>query len=497
MTSATEHPLWSSKSFRLAFVFVSSITLIRIALLFLSPFNLGPDEAQYWDWSRNFAFGYFSKPPMIAWLIGLETWACGSSEACIRIGSPLLHMGTSLVMFVVARDIFDDKVALWSALGFATLPSVSFSAGIVSTDVLLLFFWTCALGALYRLLDTKETKWALLLGIALGFGFLSKYAMIYFLLGSMLFLSMSPTDRWLLTNKLIALPLLILGVFLTPNLLWNMQNDFSTVSHTAANANWGVELFNLESLGDFFSDQFGIFGPILFIAFLYLAWRSIASLVREGALERRTLYLICFSLPIVTIVLVQSFISRANANWAVTTYIAATILVTAFLLEGQKRRWLFTSFGLHIALTTFLYTLSINTQLIADAGLTNAFKRVRGWDVIGTEVQQLAEKHSSDIILTDNRLVLTELLYYATPTNATFRIWDADQIPENHYELTMPLTAPEEGKVLLAARSAIPKSILANFEERRYLRTLTVPVGKGKERTLYLYELRGYHGRRN
>ena len=28
--------------------------------------DLLPDEAQYWSWSRHLAFGYFSKPPIIA-----------------------------------------------------------------------------------------------------------------------------------------------------------------------------------------------------------------------------------------------------------------------------------------------------------------------------------------------------------------------------------------------------------------------------------------------
>ena len=33
--------------------------------------ELYPDEAQYWLWSRTLDFGYFSKPPMVAWTIRL------------------------------------------------------------------------------------------------------------------------------------------------------------------------------------------------------------------------------------------------------------------------------------------------------------------------------------------------------------------------------------------------------------------------------------------
>jgi 4-amino-4-deoxy-L-arabinose transferase-like glycosyltransferase len=49
------------------------ITLIRIYTLFVSPIELSVDEAQYWHWSQNLDFGYFTKPPFIAWIIALST----------------------------------------------------------------------------------------------------------------------------------------------------------------------------------------------------------------------------------------------------------------------------------------------------------------------------------------------------------------------------------------------------------------------------------------
>ena len=53
--------------------FLISITLLRIYALYASPIELSVDEAQYWDWSHNIEFGYFTKPPMIAWVIALST----------------------------------------------------------------------------------------------------------------------------------------------------------------------------------------------------------------------------------------------------------------------------------------------------------------------------------------------------------------------------------------------------------------------------------------
>ncbi len=53
------------------FIILVIITLIRIYSLFISPIELSVDEAQYWHWSQNLDYGYFTKPPLIAWAIAL------------------------------------------------------------------------------------------------------------------------------------------------------------------------------------------------------------------------------------------------------------------------------------------------------------------------------------------------------------------------------------------------------------------------------------------
>ena len=66
--------------------------------------------------------------------------------------------------------------ASWSGLALATLPGVSLSAGLISTDVPLLFFVALALLALSGCHATALWP-ALLLGAAFGFGLQAKYAM--------------------------------------------------------------------------------------------------------------------------------------------------------------------------------------------------------------------------------------------------------------------------------------------------------------------------------
>ncbi len=493
-TSATDQSLWQTASFQHAVLVVGAITLTRVILLFLSPFNLGGDEAQYWDWSRNLDFGYYSKPPMIAWLIRLETSVCGSSEACIRIGSPFLHMGTSLVLFALVYRMGLERLAFWVAIAFITLPAVSFSSGLVSTDVPLLFFWAWALLCLYALLETQHKRWAIGLGIALGLGFLSKYAMVYFVLCLALFLIVSAPDRWLLRKPHIWISGGIGLLFLLPNLLWNAKNGNPTIKHTGDNANWGAELFNLESLADFFVDQLGIFGLFFFPILIWVAGSLIRSIINHRHIDRNFLILLCFSLPIVTIVMVQSFISRANANWAAATYVAATVLVVLWLLQKQKRTLFYVALATNVAVGVFLYTLSLSPALIEATNMGNAFKRVRGWDVIGQHVVEIAAETKSEIILVNDRLILTELLYYAQDTDASFRIWDQDGYVQNHYEMVMPHSNITTETVLLVARYKDPEDILQSFEKTQEIGIFEIPVSENRTRKIHLYRLEGYNG---
>ena len=74
------------------------ITLWHILTLYTNGVNLFFDEAQYWNWAKNLDFGYYSKPPFIAWAIAATTGVCSDTEPCIRLASPLAHMMTAIAL---------------------------------------------------------------------------------------------------------------------------------------------------------------------------------------------------------------------------------------------------------------------------------------------------------------------------------------------------------------------------------------------------------------
>ena len=144
-TAAADRIHRHGPSFGLLVILLLVLTALRYWGLMVSQVELMFDEAQYWSWSLDPAWGYFSKPPLIAWLIGGENLVCGTSEFCARSFIPAIHFGTALVIYALARRAVSPVVGFWSALVFATLSGIA-----VSHDPETIKAWTKATGLTRR-----------------------------------------------------------------------------------------------------------------------------------------------------------------------------------------------------------------------------------------------------------------------------------------------------------------------------------------------------------
>lgn len=239
---------------------------LRLAGLYANATDLVPDEAQYWSWSHELAFGYFSKPPMIAWVIGGARAICGDGEMCLRAASPVLYTVAAMMLYLSGRALYGARVGFWSAIVFATLPGVSYSSNLITTDVPLILLWTIALYAWVMLVKRHSMGFAVLLGVAIGFGLLAKQAMIYAVLCIACHAAVSREAREALKGgRAVAAALIALALF-APNVIWNAQHGFATVRHTEANIGWHYPYIHPLRLLEYVGVQFGVFGPILLVA---------------------------------------------------------------------------------------------------------------------------------------------------------------------------------------------------------------------------------------
>jgi len=430
---------------------LAALTAFRVMGLIISPLNLHGDEAQYWAWSRNFDWGYFSKPPMIAWLIDATTAIFGNEEWAVRLSSPLIHPITAYIVFRTGRFLFDDRTGFWAAILYFLMPAVWLSSAIVSTDVALLLFWALALNAWAHLRETPNLKWALLLGAAIGLGMLSKYAMLFFMLALSICIIIDPKTRRAMLSKYGLIISAIALIILSPNLLWNAANDFATVNHTAANANIKENFFHPIELLEFIISQFGVFGPLTMAALLLGCYLGMS-----GRLSKPIQILCVFTALPLLVICAEALLSRANANWAVSAYISGTIITAHFGLQFWEK-WLKRGVTVNIFAGIVFSILVLSPALVNAMGGANAVKRVRGWPETQTLLANLAnqghDQQKYHAIATDNRLVFFNLLYYGieTDTGLPLRMWLNTSHPFHHAEAVAPLPAStlDQGPVLI------------------------------------------------
>jgi len=466
------------------------IAFTRLLALRNSPFDLLPDEAQYWSWSRHLAFGYFSKPPVVAWLIWATTALAGNEEWAVRLAAPLIHAATGIAVAFIGRALFNERVGFFSALLYATLPGVIFSGLIISTDVPLLFFWALALLAIWQLYTKPAWHWALLLGVAFGLGFLAKYAMAYILLGFLVFVAIGPRGPWRPAIRFLVLATVVALAIIAPNIAWNAAHGWATVGHTAANANWGESGVHLVEALSFAAAQFGVFGPILLAALI-----ARLALWRRDPPDTAERFLLAFAVPVLVLMILQSAASRAHANWAAVSYIAATVLVVGWL-ERIRQPW-----PVRITLVLQLAAFAVFTTYFAGAinptlsKQLDIFHQMRGWRRLANLVEHRLDTAPNDItVAADDREVMAELDYYLRDRIFPLAIATGNGPPGNQYELENRITAENGKHVLLIARYPDRKDILSKFAQSTMTDEWRLPAGTGRRREYYVYDLSGFKG---
>ncbi|MEM9495465.1 MAG: glycosyltransferase family 39 protein [Pseudomonadota bacterium] len=466
----------------------------RIATLFLTSANLGPDEAQYWYWSRTLDLGYFSKPPMIAWAIAFTTTLFGHEEWAVRLSAPFFHAGAAGFLFLLSRRLFDATTAFWTAAGWLFLPGVALSSFVITTDAPLLFFWCAGLYLVFDLAERSETgaptvPRAGIFGAVIGLAFLAKYAALYFIAAGALAAFVDPRIRRVFLGRAGAAAGGAFATCAALNVWWNAQNDFQTVGHTAENANWGASLLQPLSLLEFWAGQLAVFGLMAPLAiWAFFLWRR-----RRDPRRTDLLVLLVFALTPLLIVSVQAFISRAHANWAASAYPAAILLVAHILTAHGHGRALKRAVALHGAAALAFCIAMVNFGLIDRVGASGAIREIRGWD---RQTEAIAARASGfDAVMIDDRGLLGEMLYYQREAMIAVVAWDPNARVSNHYEAFIPFDPDRQSRVLFVTTRDDDAHVNYRFTDIMSLGPLAAN-GEGEtaktRRSFHLFDVSGY-----
>ncbi len=434
---------------RIAVLFVLALTLWRATTLTFDETELWVDEVQYWLWGQHLDWGYFSKPPLIAfWLRAITDLAGSDSQFWIRISGAFLHAATAGLIGLSAARLYDRQVGAVAAILYAGLPMVTVGSWLFSTDTLLLPCFALAFYAYLRLTERASFAWALTMGAALGLAFLAKYAVIYFLLSLVLATLLIPAAR--ITWRDAGVAACAMAVIAAPNIWWNIANGGTTLKHVAQD-NAQVDASGLNPAGaiEFIGSQFAVFGPLTFAVFLLTLWL----LFRRKAPAHSGLLLI-FSLTTVLLMTVQGLRAEANANWAVTAYVAGTILVAAVLV--RRTGWLLATVLVNLGLALLLPLLYMQAETLRLPNGRLVAERYIGMEDLSEAIRSAAEAEGLNSIVAVRRGVLADLFHRFDGTDLVIHAPDPGGPPHNFYEQVFPLPADTVGDVLYAATGPAP-----------------------------------------
>jgi hypothetical protein len=387
------------------------------------------------------------------------------------------------------RGFTEPAPGFWSAIGYATLPGVSVSGFIISTDAALQTCWAAALYAFIRARDEDGWRWWIASCIAVGLGLLAKYAMAYWILSSLGFALVLRSERRHLPGLLATIG--IAPVIYSPNFWWNWANGFVSYLHTRDNAGLGTSIFHPIAFLEFFGSQFAVFGPLVFAGLIALAAQ------RRVLAEPRARLLAVFALPTLAMMLVVSLLSRAQPNWAAPAYVSATVLITGWTLQRGWRRAMALSIAINTAAAVAIFAgyptlTAFGIQLPAKY---DPQQRLHGWRELGRQVGEELARHPGFTLFADDRELVSALIYYVHPHPFDAVKWDLLARVKDQWDLTNDMRKHLGGNFLLVSKYPnLPVEMRPSFAALDPLPPIQIGVGPGVTRTYGVYLAYGFKG---
>ncbi len=452
------------KSFLTLCLIIIAITVYRGWILFHIPeLSLHFDEAQYWLWAQDLQWGYYSKPPFLAATIKVFTDLFGNSAPAIRSVGLCFYPLTALTLYFLALKITDrPHIALWAGIIFITMPGVSLSSLLITTDVVLFLWWSLSCYFFYCALQTNRNSYWLLLGITAGFGLLTKYTMGIFAMAAFAFLVTIPRWRPQLKNPKLWLSALLSACIFLPNLLWNDQNGWPSIRHTAELSGEGVTGIHPLSLITFWGEQFGVFGIISFAIFIY--WLA-KQLWQPKQMNETQAFLLYFSAAFLVIISMQALKGRAYANWAAPAYAIASIIVAIEIVNKRTLKILLIITNV-LLMGLVYHGDSLQTRVKPEATQgPDPLKTLRAWDSWAQQIEDALKTCANCSIIVDSRESAAQLTYKLRKQQPRLLFWNPNKNQDSHYEMVYSLPSkPRQGEFLFITEKTLNHKEQDSFE---------------------------------
>lgn len=369
---------------------LAGLTALRLLLAGFTP--LSPQETYYWVYALHPALSYYDHPPLTAYSILIFTRIFGHTAWAVRM-SPLLYaVGSSWLLYLIGRRLYNDKIGFWAAALLNLLPTFSITALIMTPDSPLLFFWCLAVFFILKAVEENLFNQYLFAGLALGLTLLSKYSAVFLPLSLFLFLLFSPSLRFHLKRWEPYAGLFLALLIFSPVLIWNAQHGWVSFAFQSTERVNTIEGLKVDEFLGFLASQMGILTPLVFIGIVWASAAAVKRVRREGSWPE--VLLLCLSLPMFLFFTLLSLFEWVKINWLIPAYPPAVLLMTAFFQKGWLARKRTVLFNRWLWLTTFLFFLLLHlAPFLPQIPLSGSTDTLTGWPELAAHLEKIQKEH--------------------------------------------------------------------------------------------------------
>lgn len=428
-------------------------------------YDLQRDEYLHLDQANHLAWGYASVPPVTSW-ISWMILRLGNGEFWVRFFPALFGALTIVVVWETTRRLGGKLFALTAAAVAILFSSLLRLNMLFQPNSLEILCWTTFFYLIIVYIQTEKPKWLYIAAIVFAIGFLNKYNIVFMVAGLIPAILIVPQRKLFLNKHLMGAAVLAL-LLISPNLIWQWQNNFPVFRHLEELAT--TQLLHVRR-SDFLIDQvFFFIGSILV---LIAAW---VSLFKYPPFRLYHFFLLSF---LFTMLIFVYF--KAKSYYAIglyPIYMAFGAVYIEKIFETGWKRWLRV---LAIALPVLFFIpmlkrsfpLKEPNQLIEDARkegldkhrwedgkeypISQDFADMLGWRELAIKTESLffkINKEKSTIVICDNYGEAGAINYYkateafrAQSFNADYLIWLDEELKKSNIEYSDMIFVRQPGR---------------------------------------------------
>lgn len=487
----------------LTYAAIAAIFIFRVIYIAATEYNLAPDEAYFWDWSRHPALSYYDMGPMVAWVIWFFTHIFPLSDFSVRLGAPVMAAMTAVFIYWLAVEITLSQTLGFIVVVLFNITPIGMAGGIIITYYSpQVFFMSATAYFLWRLVKDDKAWWLYIIGLSLGLGLLSHHMFVIFTAEVGLFILISQKCRKWFRHKELYIAILIEFLVASPMFIWNLTHNLVMFRH-AAGLMAGAHPFTITLL-NYIGGQAGVYTPLLFLSVIYGVVVSGYYGIRLR--DDRRLLLFCLSAPIILFIALLSMGGRTEANWPVSGYVTGIISAVYILSIKHKngssllKFFINISFALTLLLCASIAAIAHYPSLLGKFGISlppekNPADRLYGWKELGREASEAAASlPEGSFVATIEYGISAELAFYVKGRPEVYEIPVLRRYSQ--YDFWNDFKAVKGKDAVFVDSAPIQKQIETLFDKVEQAGHLIIRVKDSNaiSRQFYIYRCYGYKG---